>query len=138
VCFIVQIQRIRFFLSTISASQGCKSGIRPLVRSPRTTPCYIPLRGYWILRRKVWELDTSRLTLETPSDISNLRQEGETLRKKIDEAKTALQPFVSEDLVIQNSTQFTISRTSTSTEPPQLQSVKVRQKMPWWKQIHAT
>jgi hypothetical protein len=53
VCFIVQIQLIRFFLSTSSAWQGCKSGIRPLVRSPRTTPFSMPSRGLLILRMKV-------------------------------------------------------------------------------------
>jgi hypothetical protein len=83
-------------------------------------------------------LHSSRLTLETLSVLSNLREEGETLRKKIDDAKWALKPFVSDDFVIQNNAQFTIARTSTWTKPPQLQSVKGRQKMPWWKQTHAT
>jgi hypothetical protein len=96
------------------------------------------LKGCWILKKKVRELHPSRFTLETPSDLSNLRREGEVLRWKIDDAKRALKPFVSDDLVIQNSTQFTIARISTWTKPPQLQSVKGRQKMPWWKQIHAT
>jgi hypothetical protein len=120
VCLIVQTQRIYFFLSTISASQGCKSGIRPLVRSPRTTPFSVPSKGYWILRKKVCGLYKSGFTLETPSDVFNLRQEGEVLREKINDAKEALILFVSDDLVIQNSAQFTIARTSTWTKPAQL------------------
>jgi hypothetical protein len=55
-----------------------------------------------------------------PSDLFNLRQEGDTLREKIDDAKKALRPFVGDDLVIQNNTEITIARTSTWTEPPQL------------------
>jgi hypothetical protein len=70
--------------------------------------------------------------------LSNLCQEGTALRKKIDDAKRALRPFVSDNLVIQNNTQSTLARTSTWTEPPQLSTAKWRQKRPWWKQIHTT
>jgi hypothetical protein len=76
--------------------------------------------------------------LETLSGLSNLCREGEVLRWKIEDTKKALRPFVSDDLVMRNYIQFTFARTSTWTKPWQLQSVKGRQKMPWWKQMNAT
>jgi hypothetical protein len=80
--FIVQTELICFVLNTSSVSQGCKSGIRPLVWSPRKTPCSVPSKGYWILKNKVYKLHTSRITLETLQTSSiSARRERDCVRR---------------------------------------------------------